>query len=64
MIFFVLTSVLTIGLNTGLNAQLANKNVYETRDKQKQLELLKQSGINLTNAQADSVVAVNFEVWQ
>lgn len=64
MKFFVLTTVLTIGLVTGLNAQIANKNLYEARYKQKQLELLKQSGINLTNAQADSVAAVNFEVWQ
>lgn len=64
MKFFVLTTILIIGLATGLNAQLANKNLYEKRYKQKQLELLKQSGINLTNAQADSVAAVNFEIWQ
>lgn len=56
------TIILTVIFSAGLMAQ-TNSNAYATRYKQHQLQLLQQSGIALTNAQADSVAAINYDVW-
>jgi hypothetical protein len=41
-----------------------NNNTYSTNYKQHQLQQLKSSGITLTNEQADSVAAINLEIWR
>lgn len=57
------TIIVTVIFSISLTAQ-TNSNVYATRYKQHELQLLQQSGINLTSAQADSVAAINYDVWQ
>lgn len=56
------TIILMVIFSASLIAQ-TNSNAYATKYKQHQLQLLQQSGIALTNAQVDSVAAVNYEVW-
>lgn len=60
----VLAFLCTVSVSTLMAQPPGGRNFDPAKMKERQLQQLKESGLNLTDAQADSVVSVNMEARQ